>query len=73
MSYEDTNCPCGGKKDRETLICAECQKQFADTYEMRTFNNATEPPWSRRPAAIRLLTMARRRKSRPELGLSYRL
>jgi DNA-directed RNA polymerase subunit RPC12/RpoP len=64
MSYENTECPCGGKKQRETLICAECERQFADTYEMKSFRDLTEPPWSRRPSAIRLLSMARRRNRR---------
>jgi ribosomal protein L32 len=64
MSYENTECPCGGKKQRETLVCAECERQFADTYEMKSFRDLTEPPWSRRPSAIRLLSMARRRNRR---------
>ena len=24
MSYENTSCPCGGRKERETMICADC-------------------------------------------------
>ena len=68
MSYENTACPCGGKKERETMICADCQIAFADTREMKTVNDTTEPPWSRRPAAIRLLAMARRRNKRLPLA-----
>jgi len=28
MSYENTSCPCGGRKERETMICDAC-KAFA--------------------------------------------
>jgi hypothetical protein len=31
---------------------------------MKSFRDLTEPPWSRRPSAIRLLSMARRRNRR---------
>ena len=69
MSYENTDCPCGGKKPRETMICQECERQFADTYEMKIVRDTTEAPWARRPAAIRLLSMARKRTRR--LPLQY--
>jgi hypothetical protein len=32
MSYENTNCPCGGKKERNTPICDPC-KAFIMSYE----------------------------------------
>lgn len=50
------------------MICAVCQIAFADTREMKTVNDTTEPPWKRRPAAIRLLAMARRRNKRLPLA-----
>ena len=31
MSYENTDCPCGGKKDRETLICNACALHIFET------------------------------------------
>jgi hypothetical protein len=64
MSYEDTACPCGGKKERETLICAECQKAFAHTFEFKRVYDLTEESQCRRTAAIKLLAMARRRNKR---------
>jgi hypothetical protein len=70
MSYENTECPCGGKKDRETMICYECQKEFSDTFEMRIVSDLDKEPWHRRPAAIRLLSMARRRTKRLPLQFS---
>ena len=64
MSYENTNCPCGGKKERETLICAKCEETFADTYELRVVKEATADICYRRSSAIKLLSMARRRNRR---------
>jgi hypothetical protein len=63
MAYENTECPCGGKKERETMLCQACQKTFWDTVEMAALNNQNWPVEARRNAAIRLLSMARRRKS----------
>jgi len=71
MSYENTKCPCGGHKPRETMLCIDCQIAFADTPEMRRVNDTTEAAWFRRPAAIRLLSMARRRTKTKPLPLCF--
>ena len=43
MSYEDTNCPCGDNKERDTMLCATCMETFKDRREMKTFLNGNEP------------------------------
>lgn len=62
MSYEDTNCPCGDKKRRETMICSLCEATFLSTKELAVFNNSDWPVEARRIAAVRILSMCRRRK-----------
>lgn len=62
MAYSDDQCPCGGKKDRDTLLCATCTEQFEDTAEMRTFRDPEASTPFKRAAAIRLLQLSRRRK-----------
>lgn len=64
MAFDDEHCPCGGKKRRETMLCAECVAHVKDTLEWRVF---TRDPVgmayvAQRNAAIRLLKMARERK-----------
>jgi hypothetical protein len=68
MSYENTACPCGGKKERETMICADCEQHFAATIEIATVQKKSWPMEVRRNAAIRLLAMARRRNKRLPLA-----
>lgn len=62
MSYEDTNCPCGGKKPTDTMLCDECLAAFADRPEMGIFKDGSQNVASRRHAAIILVTLARGRK-----------
>jgi hypothetical protein len=62
MSYEDTNCPCGDKKERETMICQQCETTFASTTEVAALKIPDWPFEAKRCAAIRLLAMCRRRK-----------
>ena len=62
MSWEDTNCPCGGKKERETMLCRECETYLADHPAMKHFRDEQCPPAGRRHAAIVLLTCSRSRK-----------
>ncbi|CAB4158759.1 hypothetical protein UFOVP736_58 [uncultured Caudovirales phage] len=64
MSYANTDCPCGEKKERETMICATCQQTFADTFEMKVSLDLTETWEARRSSAIQLLAMCRRRNKR---------
>ena len=63
MSYEDTNCPCGDAKERETMLCKHCEEYFAQTTELATLKTLHWPIEAKRVAAVRLLSMARRRKT----------
>jgi hypothetical protein len=65
MSHEDTNCPCGGKKERETLLCplcvAACMEDPALSFELARYRDETRSFDSRRSSAIVLLASRRRR------------
>ena len=61
MSYEDTNCPCGDRKQNDTMLCDTCCKAFADRREMKTYLSG-DPLELRRHAATILLSLARSRK-----------
>lgn len=65
MSYENTKCPCGGTKERETMLCADCEEYLADRKEMKVYRDIQHPLEYRRSAAIILilLSMVRKRKS----------
>lgn len=69
MSFENTQCVCGGKKERETLICRECKEHVASTIEAAAIDDSRIPWQSRRNAAIRVLSMARNRNKK--LALAY--
>ncbi len=62
MSYENTHCPCGGKKVTDTMLCNECETEFSEHVSMKTFRDESARVESRRHAAIILLSLARRRK-----------
>lgn len=66
MSFEDTHCPCGGKKERETMLCAECVEWLKDKPAMKAFLDETCAVEYRRQAAIILVTLARKRKRAQE-------
>lgn len=70
MSYENTNCPCGGKKPTDTMLCDDCLAAFADRPEMATLNQRTASFEYRRHAAIILISLARQRKRQPYLALT---
>jgi len=61
MSYENTSCPCGGKKLPDTMLCEECESTFKDRREMTEFKDGTLPVMFRRNAAMILLSLARSR------------
>ena len=63
MSYDNTKCPCGGKKPTDTMLCADCNTWLADDREMKTFRDGNAPVLWRRSAAISLLSMARKRNT----------
>lgn len=61
MSWENTECPCGGEKLRETMICALCEAMVAGTYDRQRMDDPAVPLEQRRAAAIRVLAASRRR------------
>ena len=75
MSYESNQCPCGGRKERETMLCQACLDHMAERhpFELRHWQDPNERMETRRSSAIRLLAAARRRKSSREFPLTYRL
>lgn len=62
MSYENTKCPCGGKKPTETMLCADCENAVAGTYDRVLMDNPNAGFGDRRRSAIRVLSVARRRQ-----------
>ena len=61
MSYDDNRCPCGGKKERETLVCHHCHAETKDWKEWDVHRDERYSTETRRSAAIMLLAAARRR------------
>ena len=61
MSYENTHCVCGGKKQTDTMLCGDCEKSVAGMFDRREMDNEAAPLEQRRSAAIRCLAVARRR------------
>lgn len=72
MSYENTLCPCGGKKLTETMLCDDCEKAVAGTFDRTLMDDRTAPFEDRRRAAIRVLTVSRRRNASLPLAFSVR-
>ena len=74
MSYENTACPCGGKKERETMICAACADYIEATtahVDLARYKDEAFSAASRRGMAIRLLTIARGRTRSKSLPLAF--
>lgn len=63
MSYHDTQCVCGGKKQTDTMLCPACEEYTRETVDRRILDDPACNTDAHRGAAIRLLAMARRRKS----------
>lgn len=61
MSYEDTHCPCGGKKPTDTMLCDLCVDYLKDRREMKEMSDITLRVDYRRSAAVILIALARRR------------
>lgn len=70
MSYDNTHCPCGGKKMTETMLCPECEVAVAGTFDRQEMDNPHASFEKRRNAAIRVLAVARRRTAK--LPLAYK-
>ena len=62
MSYEDTHCVCGGRKETETMICPTCVAKVKDTPDYKAYLDKSVNVNYRRGAAIRTLAACRRRK-----------
>lgn len=71
MAYEDTKCPCGGKKLRETMLCDDCEVHVADRVEYKIMHDLSMSWDSRRSAAVRLIGLARKRTKPHRLALEY--
>ena len=63
MSYENTECPCGGRKERETMLCHECEAAFAGESDFRIIKDDSFSFSARRGAAITLLSKSRTRRT----------
>jgi hypothetical protein len=61
MSWENTQCPCGSKKQTDTMLCHECETTVAGTFDRREMDNPAASVELRRNAAIRILACVRRR------------
>jgi hypothetical protein len=64
MSFEGTTCPCGGKKQPNTMLCNGCETTFADHPSMKSFKSEKDAEL-RRHAALTLLSLARGRNNYP--------
>lgn len=64
MSYEDQHCPCGGRKERQTMLCVDCVSTFSDRAEIKDYQDRSLPLDWRRNSALILLSLARKRTGR---------
>lgn len=62
MSYENQQCPCGGRKPRETMLCDDCKSALADRSELQDYLDQRLSLDYRRNAALVLLSLAKRRR-----------
>ena len=71
MSYENTSCPCGGRKERETMICDPCKQAItaANPNDLALCEDHRNPVESRRAMAIMILAACRRRGKAKALPL----
>ena len=60
MSFEDTHCPCGGKKRCGVMLCDKCVSSMEGRPELSDYEDENLQWDSRRAAAIRLCMMARK-------------
>ena len=63
MSFDDSKCICGDRKEPGVMLCSACLDALKDRREMAIFKS-DDPVETRRHAAIVLLTLARGRKRR---------
>lgn len=72
MAYENNKCPCGGRKLTDTMLCADCEKAVGGTFDRTQMDNPNESFEARRNAAIRVLSVSRRRNASLPLAFSVR-
>ena len=60
--YEDSECPCKGKKKPMTMLCDDCLEAFKDHPSMAVFQDRLAPTNARHHAAIVLCSLSRVRK-----------
>lgn len=63
MSYENNKCPCGGRKLTETMLCDDCEKAVAGTFDRLNMDNHAVPVEVRRKSAIQVLAVCRKRNT----------
>lgn len=63
MSYDDTQCPCGGRKPRRTMLCDECLSEMKDHPSMAVYRNLKATMAERHHACVVLLALAKGRNS----------
>ena len=69
-SWEGTVCPCGGAKERETMLCPECVAHFTkDRPSLMDYEDGKLPLEYRRSTAIILCSLARKRTQPNQRGL----
>ena len=71
MSYENTSCPCGGRKERETMLCAGCVAATDGVADAFIVADSSRQWQARRNAAIRLIAMARKRHQKLALKFDH--
>ena len=71
MAYDDTHCPCGGHKLRETMLCDPCEAHLADRPENLIMRDPLTTWEGRRSAAIRLIALARKRTAKEGRALVH--
>lgn len=59
MSYENTECPCGGKKERDTMLCNACFTELDGHPAMKIFKDAEARVESRRHADVILISCSK--------------
>jgi hypothetical protein len=64
MSYENTDCPCGGRKDPGTMLCASCVEFLADDPSYRSAMDQDANVIIRRQCAIAVIARVRNRRRR---------
>jgi len=64
VSYENDQCPCGGRKDPGTMLCADCVAFLAGDPNYRTAMDQDANLSIRRQCAIAAIARVRNRRRR---------